>query len=309
MLTAALVIALLLQVTTSPAQTPSNPPISIIDGLAADPSGRVFNNKLYIYPSHDLGLPDWNMFDFHVYSSDDGVKFKDEGKIFSVEDLSWAKEKLWAPDCVERSGTYYLYFAAANQIGVATSKSPTGPFKDAIGKPLIPARAVAGITSIDPNVFIDTDQQAYLYFGNDRGKVAIVKLNPDMITLAEEPRTLDLKNYHEGIWVHKRGDTYYFSYPSYVGRLTANLLEYSTAPSPSGPFTYRGVLLDNQSRNVHGSIVNFKGKTWLIYHIADYTPYIRRTYMAELHYNADGTIQPLGVIPRPATATTQAAVP
>ncbi|HVT88319.1 MAG TPA: family 43 glycosylhydrolase [Tepidisphaeraceae bacterium] len=305
MLHTAIFIAFLMQLTTSPAQTP---PIPVIAGLAADPSARVFNGKLYIYPSHDLGMPDWNMFDFHAYSSDDGATFKDEGEIFSVKDLTWATQKLWAPDCIEKNGTYYLYFAANNQIGVATSKSPTGPFKDALGKPLLATRT-AGLTTIDANVFIDTDGQAYLYFGNDRGKVGIVKLNADMISLAETPHTMDLKNYHEGIWVHKHGDTYYFSYPSFVGKLTANLLEYSTAPSPTGPFTYHGVLLDNQSRNVHGSIVDFKGKSWLVYHIADHTPYIRRTYMAELHYNPDGTIQPLGVIPRPATATTQEAKP
>lgn len=302
----ALFIAFLLQVSTAPAQGNSTPPTPVIEGLSADPSARVFNGMLYVYPSHDLGLPDWNMFDFHVYSSDDGRVFKDEGEIFSVKDLSWAKQKLWAPDCIERNGTYYLYFAANNQIGVATAKSPTGPFKDALDKPLLPTRS-AGLTTIDANVFIDTDGQAYLYFGNDRGKVGIVKLNEDMISLAEAPRTMELKNYHEGIWVHKHGDTYYFSYPSYVGNLTANLLEYSTAPSPTGPFTYRGVLLDNQSRNVHGSIVEFKDKTWLVYHIQDTTPYIRRTYMAELHYNANGTIQPLGTIPRPLTASTQPA--
>jgi beta-xylosidase len=308
MLKTALLIAALWQATTGPSPSASVPPVPVIQGLSADPSGRVFNGKLFIYPSHDLGMPDWNMFDFHVYSSDDGVTFKDEGKIFSVDDLTWAKEKLWAPDCIERNGTYYLYFAANGAIGVATSKSPVGPFKDALGKPLLPARS-AGLYTIDANAFIDTDGQAYLYFGNDRGKVGIVRLNADMISLADEPRTLELKNYHEGIWVHKRGDTYYFSYPSYVGNLTANLLEYSTAPSPTGPFTYRGVLLDNQSRNVHGSIVDFRGKTWLIYHIQDATPYIRRTYMTELHYNPDGTIQPLGVIPRPATATTQPTTP
>lgn len=304
MLTTALIVALMLQVSTPPATAPSAAPVAIIPGLSADPSARVFNGKMYIYPSHDLGLPNWNMFDFHVYSSDDAVTFKDEGKIFGVEDLTWAKEKLWAPDCIERNGTYYLYFAANGAIGVATSKSPTGPFKDALGKPLLPERS-AGIYTIDANVFIDTDNTPYLYFGNNRGKVGFCKLNEDMISLASEPKTLELKNFHEGVWVYKRGDTYYFSYPSYVGKLTANLLEYSTAPSPTGPFTYRGVLLDNQSRNVHGSMLDFKGKTYLIYHIQDSTAYIRRTYLAELKFNSDGTIEPFGVIPRPLTATTQ----
>jgi beta-xylosidase len=307
-LVAAAAAILLVAVPSNAADAPAAPPTPVLPGLTADPSGRVFNGRLYVYPSHDLGLPDWNMFDFHVYSSDDAIHFKDEGKIFSVEDLTWAKQKLWAPDCVERNGTYYLYFAAEGQIGVASSKSPTGPFKDALGKPLLPAHS-AGLYTIDPAVLIDSDGQAYLYFGNDKGKVGVVKLNADVISLADQPRTLELHNYHEGIWVHKHGDLYYFSYPSYVGKLTANLMEYSTAPSPTGPFTYRGVILDNQSRNVHGSIVEFKDKTYLLYHIQDSTPYIRRTYMAELHYNPDGTIQRLGQIPRPLTATGPATRP
>lgn len=281
-------------VAVAPATRRSRTPI--LPGYAADPSARVFGGKLYVYPSHDLaGNKNWDMFDFHAFSSEDGATFRDEGRIFSVDDLTWAKHQLWAPDCVERNGTYYLYFAAEGQIGVATSPSPTGPFKDALGKPLL-ARKTAGLYTIDPAVLLDDDGQAYLYFGNSSGKLGLAKLRPDMTSVDGDVQVLKVPHYHEGIWVHKHAGKYYFTYPSNVGDKTANLMEYSVAASPTGPFEHKGVILDNRSRNVHGSFVEFKGKTYAVYHIQGPSPYERRTYMDEVEYLPDGSIKPLGVV-------------
>jgi len=232
------------------------------------------------------------MVDWHVFSTSDMVHWKDHGVIFSLKDITWADKHAWAPDCIERNGKYYFYFPADDQIGVAVSDSPTGPFKDALGKPLI-ARNEAGIRSIDPNIFIDDDGQAYLYFGNSLGKVAVVKMKSDMITRDGPIQVMDLPNYHEGIWVHKRKGLYYFSYPSYRGDMVANLMEYSMAKTPTGPFDYKGVIIDNRSRNIHGSITEFKGKWWLFYHVAGPSPYERRVCVARLRYNKDGSIVPM----------------
>jgi arabinoxylan arabinofuranohydrolase len=265
----------------------------VLPDFQADPSARVFHGKLYVYPSHDVaGSKDWDMVDWHAFSTDDMVHFKDHGVIFSLKDITWADKHAWAPDCIERNGKYYFYFPADDQIGVAVSDSPTGPFKDALGKPLI-GRNEAAVRSIDPNIFIDDDGQAYLYFGNDHDSLAVVKLKQDMITRDGPIQIITVKNFHEGIWVHKRASLYYFSYPSYRGDLVANLMEYSVAKSPLGPFEYKGVILDNRSRNVHGSIVEFKGKWWLFYHIAGPSAYERRVCLAPLHYEKDGSIAPI----------------
>ena len=265
----------------------------ILPDFEADPSARVFHGRIYVYPSHDVaGSKDWDMVDWHVFSSTDMEHWTDHGKIFGLSDITWAKQHAWAPDCIERNGKYYFYFPADDQIGVAVGDSPTGPFKDALGKPLI-GRMEAGIRSIDPNIFIDDDGQAYLYFGNSRDKLAVVKLKKDMITRDGPIQVLEVKNYHEGIWVHKRQGLYYFSYPSYRGDMTANLMEYSIAKSPTGPFEYKGVILDNRSRNVHGSIAEYKGKWWLFYHVAGPSAYERRVCLAPLKYRADGTIEPI----------------
>src|SRR5690348_7171890 len=102
----------------------------VLPDFAADPSARVFHGRLYVYPSHDLaGSKDWDMFDWHVFSTDDMVHWKDHGVIFSLKDITWANQHAWAPDCIERNGKYYCYFPADDQIGVAVSGSPTGPFK------------------------------------------------------------------------------------------------------------------------------------------------------------------------------------
>lgn len=138
----------------------------------ADPSAHVFNGKIYIYPSHDIdaGIPEndngdhFAMRDYHILSMDRvGGPVTDHGVAFDIKDIPWAGRQLWAPDAAYKNGTYYLYFPVKDKndvfrIGVATSKSPAGPFK-AQPKP------IAGSFSIDPAVFTDTDGSTYMYFG------------------------------------------------------------------------------------------------------------------------------------------------
>jgi hypothetical protein len=138
----------------------------------ADPSAHVFENKIYIYPSHDLetGAPQndagdhFDMRDYHVFSMDNvGADVKDHGVALDIKDIPWAKRQLWAPDAAEKDGTYYLYFPAKDEkdvfrIGVATSDSPAGPFE---AQP----QPIEGSYSIDPTVFEDTDGTYYMYFG------------------------------------------------------------------------------------------------------------------------------------------------
>ncbi len=263
----------------------------VLPDFHADPSARVFDDTLWIYPSHDIaGSTDWVMVDWHCFSSTNLVNWTDHGVIFGVDNLTWASKNAWAPDCIERNGNYYFYFPADDQIGVAVGKSPSGPFKDALGRPLI-AAGEGGTRVIDPCVFIDDDGQAYLYFGQNSLKV--VKLNSDMITRDGPIIEIPLENFHEGIWMHKRENLYYLSYPSDKGDMTANLLEYSIGKSPYGPFEYKGIILDNRSRNVHQSIVEFKNKWYLFYHVQGPSPYERRVCMELLEYNPDGAIKPI----------------
>jgi len=262
----------------------------ILPDFHADPSARVFGDTVWIYPSHDLpGSTDWSMVDWHCFSSTDLVNWTDKGEIFGVKDLTWADKFAWAPDCISRNGKFYFYFPADFQIGVAVSNSPSGPFTDALGKPLI-SRGEGGTTAMDPNVFID-DNQAYLLWGQN--ELCMVKLKDDMITKEGEIMKIPIKNFHEGIWMHKREDLYYLSYPSDKGKKVANLLEYSVGKSVMGPFEYQGIIMDNDSRNVHHSIVEINTKWYLFYHVQGPSPYERRVCMELLEYNMDGTIKPI----------------
>jgi hypothetical protein len=138
----------------------------------ADPSAHVFENKLYIYPSHDLDHDNpstndgdqFDMEDYHVFSLENMHSLPvDHGQVLHVDDVPWAEKQMWAPDAAFKNGTYYLYFPAKDydglfRIGVATSTSPAGPF---IPQP----DPIPGSFSIDPAVFVDENGQAYMYFG------------------------------------------------------------------------------------------------------------------------------------------------
>ncbi|GGH61000.1 hypothetical protein HNQ91_000971 [Filimonas zeae] len=148
----------------------SQPLVSHI--YTADPSAHVFNNRIYIYPSHDTatGIPEddlgshFDMKDFHILSMDSvGGKVTDHGVALSVKDIPWAGRQLWAPDAAFANNTYYLYFPVKDKqdifhIGVATSSKPEGPFTPA-------KEPIKGSYSIDPCVFKDDDGKFYMYFG------------------------------------------------------------------------------------------------------------------------------------------------
>ena len=138
----------------------------------ADPSAHVFNDRLYVYPSHDRETENptndngdqYDMVDYHVFSMDDvGAEVTDHGVALALEDVPWASQQLWAPDAATKNGRYYLYFPARDKdgifrIGVAVGDKPEGPFKPE-------PDYIAGTYSIDPAVLVDEDAQAYLYFG------------------------------------------------------------------------------------------------------------------------------------------------
>lgn len=196
----------------------------VTDNYTADPSAHVFNDKIYIYPSHDFdsGVPEddlgnhFNMKDYHVYSMDSiGGEIKDHGVALDVEDVEWAERQMWAPDAAEKDGKYYMYFPAKDKedifrIGVAVADQPEGPFK-ALPEP------IENTFSIDPAVFKDSDNEYYLYFGGIWGgqlqrwqdgnyreedtypadtaaalRPKVAKLSSNMTSLAEAPRDIKI---------------------------------------------------------------------------------------------------------------------
>jgi hypothetical protein len=249
----------------------------ITDQYTADPTARVFEGRVYVYPSHDIaeppgykGRPKWFvMEDYHVFSSANLTDWQDHGVILTRSDVEWADQNayaMWAPDAVFKDGRYYFYFPAVAKsggfrIGVAIADKPYGPFK-----PL--AAPIEGVRGIDPGVLIDQDGSAYLYW-SATDKLFAAKLKPNMVEIDGEPRTFDnlpKKGLQEGPFVFERNGTYYLTYPHVANKIER--LEYATSDSPLGPFTWAGVILDESASGcwtVHHSIVDYQGQWYLFY--------------------------------------------
>ena len=213
----------------------------VLPGLNADPDIIRFGDTYYMYPTTD-GFAGWSGTKFKAYSSKDLVHWTDHGVILDLgPDISWADSRAWAPTIEEKNGKYYFYFCADANIGVAVSDSPTGPFKDALGKPLLKSGAYTG-QMIDPAVFTDDNGQSYLYWGN--GHAYVVPLNDDMLSFdASKVTDITPSGYREGSFVIKRKGTYYFMWSENDTGDENYRVAYATGSSPTGPWTKQGVIL------------------------------------------------------------------
>ncbi len=277
----------------------------ITDQFTADPSARVFDGKVYVYPSHDIpckpgqGFIGFCMADYHVFSSENLTDWEDHGVILTQDNVPWCDStsfSLWAPDCIFRNGKYYFYYSAIEKgkikergraVGVAISDKPYGPFIPE-EKPISPG--------IDPNPFIDKDEQAYLYW-SDRGKLYIARLSNDMKNITAEPQIIDNmpKGLKEGPFVFERNGIYYLTFAQVQNRIER--LAYATGNNPMGPFTVRGVIMDESPTGCwtnHQSIIEYKNQWYLFYHHNDLSPKFdkNRSIKADsLSFNKDGTIR------------------
>jgi hypothetical protein len=276
----------------------------VLPGLFADPHVALFDGTFYIYPTTD-GVADWGATSFSVFSSSDLVKWTNHGVVLDVSTgLKWATGHAWAPSIARVGGTYFYYFTADNQIGVATGTSPTGPFKDALGKPLVGTKQY-GVTSIDPYVFIDDDGQPYLYFGNSGLRVG--KLNAGMTSFAGTPTDVTPAGTSgvvvEGSAMFKRKGTYYLQWSEGDTRLATYRVAYARAPSPLGPFTRLAVILQQDTTNgilgPGGSTVlgiPSRDEFYIAYHrfkIPGGDGTHRETCIDRLLFSSDGTIVPV----------------
>ena len=290
----------------------------IRDQFTADPTARVFNNKVYLYPSHDIKPPvgqrqDWFcMEDYHVFSSENLTDWTDHGVIVTQNKVPWVRTNsysMWAPDCVERNGNYYFYFPSAPKdgrgfgVGVAIADSPEGPF-------ICEPEPIKGINGIDPCVLQASDGNAYIFWGAGR----CAKLKPNMKELADDtPKEKvkwgnrefemygvnclkDLPNRQaEGPFAFEYNGNYYLTYP-YV-RENTEVLGYAMSKNPMGPYEYKGIIMpehENGCWTNHHSIINYKGQWYLFYHQNAFSPNDdkrRSVQIDKLYFNADGTIK------------------
>ncbi len=268
----------------------------------ADPHIACFDGTYYIYATNDN--TGWNPTDFNVWQSKDLITWKNGGVIIDFKkDLTWAKGQAWAPCIAKKNNKYYFYYSAEQQIGVAVSNLPTGPFKDPLNKPLV-ARGAFGCQAIDPMVFIDDDGAAYLYFG--QGNCNVVRLNDDMISFdATKVKRISPEGFNEGAFMLKRKGTYYLMWSSYDTRDPRYSVSYATATQPTGPFTLAANNPILKQKDVvkaagHHSVVQTPGTDdWYIayhrFHIPGGNGYNREVCVSPMRFNAAGGIEPVDV--------------
>lgn len=276
---------------------------------SADPSARVFGDKVYVFPSHDIlatpgkGRVGWFcMEDYHVFSSGNLTDWTDHGVVVTQNKIPWVRPdsySMWAPDCIFRNGKYYFYFPTSPKdttnygrgftVGVATADKPEGPYTPE-------PTPIKGVRGIDPNVIIDKDGQAYLYWS--AGNIYVAKLKENMLELASDPvilKDLPTKGLKEGPYVFERAGVYYLTFPHVENK--TERLEYAMGNNPMGPFKMTGVIMDESPSGCwtnHHSVIQYKNQWYLFYHDKDYSPNFdkARSIRADsLAFNADGTIR------------------
>lgn len=271
-----------------------------------DGEPRVFGDRIYVYGSHDRkDSIDFCDYKLKVWSApvSDPTKWVCHGDIFrsrdghdSPSDVDWTDELLFAPDVVERGGKYYLYAYIVNAKGcVAVADRPEGPFRLLSQYEYdIPNHYDNG-TFIDPGVLVDDDGRVYIYCGYQGSYMCELKDNMyeavpgsyklDIIPTAEPHR------FFEACSPRKINGTYYLIYSPQRG----SCLDYATSDSPTGPFTYRGTIIDNgidfPGGNDHGSVCCVNGQWYIFYHrMTNGTIMSRRGCVERIEILPDGTI-------------------
>ena len=286
------------------------------DCYTADPAPMVSSDgRLYVYCGHDECFEDkpgyegkygFNITEWLCYSTEDMKTWTDHGVIMKPTDFSWSIGEAWASQVMEYEGKYYFFVSTqcgdpnCKAVGVAVSDTPTGPFVDAIGKPLITDDMTDNgprgwWNDFDPTVMVDDDGTPWLCWGN--GTCFLAPLKHNLVELAGPITVLPMKNYVEGPWLYKRGEHYYNVYASMGNMLET--ISYALAPSVEGPWTFMGELLGEQkdSFTTHPGIIDYKGKSYLFYHgtslsLDGYGPATgrRSICLTEIYYDQDGKI-------------------
>ena len=243
--------------------------------VGADPAAAYFDGQLWVDPT---GRGD----KLEAWSSPDPASLTRAGELLALKDIGWVRDDrqprhyLWAPDMVAAGGKFYLYYSVGPQdptpsrLGVAVCDTPRGPCVDS-GKPLLTGGN--GFEAIDPMVFVDRKSgMRYLYAGGSAGaKLRVFALNPDMVTIDRELTVEQPPLFTEGVFMHERNGIYYLSYSHGAWNTAGYAVHYAMAPSPLGPWKYRGVLLQSDRKykgpGHHSFVQDPKdGSWWIVYH-------------------------------------------
>ena len=280
-----------------------------------DGEPRVFGDRVYLYGSHDrVACHDFCDFKLKVWSAPisdlnnwqcHGVSFRTRDSAERKSDTAeWTDRELFAPDCVENNGKYYLYTYIVGSKGcVSVSDRPEGPFT--LLSRYEYDEADAGDDGIynDAGVLVDDDGKVYVYYGftashmtelDGESMYKVIKGSHKRPVINDSESVPEAQRFFEASSPRKIGDTYYLIYSPKIG----SRLAYATSKSPTGPFEYRGYIIDNgvdyPGGNDHGSICCINGQWYVFYHrMTNNTIMSRRACVEKIEILPDGTIPPV----------------
>lgn len=270
----------------------------------ADPCAISYRDTLWIFTGHDENMASTGfiMNDWHVFSTDDLVNYKNWGSPLRATNFPWASGAAFASHVIERGGRFYWYVAALHKsikihegfaIGVAVADHPKGPWIP-VATPLVTDDTKNSIDlNIDPAVFVDQDGTAWLYWGS-WSAARRAKLRSTMTEIDGAVETVSAAGFFEAPWMHRFDGNYYFSYASGYPSTT----NYAMSTKLSGPWAAKGVInakMSNSETN-HQAILRHRGHWLFVYHTGDAPgghTYHRSVAVDELYYDTTGAIRPI----------------
>jgi len=220
----------------------SNP----IDVLVADPFVYHEKDTYYLYGTSAAE-------GFRVYTSKDLVNWRYRGFALKTSKASWPVSAFWAPEVYKKDSDYLMYYCARGlnkkadgytmRLCVAKSKSPLGPFKDVKSPVFCLTNAV-----IDPNIFVDDDGAAYLFYTldcseNTTSEIWVGKLKNNWLEFDGVPvkcfgpeQIWEGNTWNEAPFVIKRGKYYYAMYSANYFASPNYSVGYAVATNIFGPW-------------------------------------------------------------------------
>ena len=290
-------------------KTSGNP---VFEGWYADPEAIVYGHECWIFPTYSDYYELQDHFD--AFSSKDLVNWEKHPSVLKKEDISWAEKAMWAPSVIHANGKYYFFFGAndiqSNEetggIGVAVADRPEGPYKDALGKPLI-GKIINGAQPIDQFVFRDDDGTYYMYYGG-WGHCNVVKLSEDLLSLVpfedgQTYKSVTPEGYVEGPFMMKKDGKYYFMWSEGGWTGPDYRVAYAISDSPFGPFKRIDTILQQDPSIANGAghhsvIRDRKGDYYIVYHRrpnGDTHGNHRHTCIDKLEFDENGYIMPVKI--------------
>ncbi len=324
-----LLISIAMSCSQKSAQMSGNP---VFEGWYADPEAIIYGDEYWIFPTtSEVTGPDGKAYIpdretkainksynaqtyMDAFSSKDLVNWTKHSKVLSIENISWLEYALWAPSVIHANGKYYLFFGANDiqndneygGIGVAVSDKPEGPYKDALGKPLI-SSIINGAQPIDQFVFKDDDGSYYMYYGGWRN-CNMVRLSDDLLSIipfedGEMYKSVTPDQYVEGPFMMKRNGKYYFMWSEGGWGGPDYSVAYAIADSPFGPFNRIGKILqqdpDVATGAGHHSVFTLPdGECYIVYHrrpLGDTEANHRQVCIDKMEFDENGYIKPVKI--------------